>query len=36
MKAIAERVVTCARHILDRGAGLLDPTADDTQEAQAA
>jgi hypothetical protein len=35
VKATAERVVTCARQILDR-AGLLDPTADDAQEAQAA
>jgi hypothetical protein len=35
VKATAERVVTCARQILDR-AGLLDPTADDTQETQAA
>jgi antirestriction protein ArdC len=35
VKATAERVVTCARQILDR-AGLLDQTADETQEAQAA
>ena len=35
VKATAERVVTCARQILDR-AGLLDPTADDAPEAQAA